>query len=44
MPLPGYEEFMRPLLEVVSDGQDHSVREVYVQAAERLARKSPECP
>jgi len=36
MPVPGYQEFMRPLLEVVSDGQDRNVREVYSQTADRL--------
>jgi restriction system protein len=36
MPVPGYQEFMRPLLEVVSDGQDHNVREVYAEVADRL--------
>jgi len=36
MPVPGYQEFMRPLLEVVRDGGDHNVREVYSTAADRL--------
>src|SRR4051794_15834992 len=36
MPVPGYQEFMRPLLEVVNDDQDHNVREVYATVAGRL--------
>ena len=36
MPVPGYQEFMRPLLDVVSDGQDHNVREAYATVADRL--------
>ena len=36
MPLPGYQEFMRPVLEVISDGAEHNVREVYAAAANRL--------
>jgi restriction endonuclease Mrr len=36
MPVPGYEEFMRPLLEVISDGQDHNLREAYSQTVDRL--------
>jgi restriction system protein len=36
MPVPGYQEFMRPLLETVSDGGDHNVREAYTRVADRL--------
>jgi restriction system protein len=36
MPVPGYQEFMRPILETVSDGQDHNVREAYRRVADRL--------
>jgi restriction system protein len=36
MPVPGYQEFMRPLLEVVNDGQDHNVRQAYSQVADGL--------
>jgi restriction system protein len=37
MPVPGYQEFMRAILEVVSGGQDRNVRDVYAQVADRLA-------
>ena len=37
MPVPGYQEFMRPLLEVVRDGQDRNVREAYSEVADRMA-------
>ena len=36
MPVPGYQEFMRPLLEVLSDGHQKNVREVYAAVADRL--------
>ena len=36
MPVPGYQEFMRSILEILSDGQDRSVRNVYTEAADRL--------
>jgi restriction system protein len=36
MPVPGYQEFMGPLLETVSDGGDHNVREAYTRVADRL--------
>jgi restriction system protein len=36
MPVPGYQEFMRPLLEALSDGREQNVREVYAAVAERL--------
>jgi restriction system protein len=36
MGLPGYQEFMRPLLEAISDGAEHNVREAYAAAADRL--------
>ena len=34
MPLPGYQEFMRPVLEALSDGGEHNVREAYAAAAD----------
>jgi len=36
MPVPGYQEFMRPLLDVFSDGHDHNVRVAYAAVADRL--------
>jgi len=36
MPVPGYQEFMRSILDVASDGQDRNVREVYARVADRL--------
>ncbi len=35
MPVPGYQEFMLPLLKIASDGQEHTVAE----AMETLARQ-----
>ena len=35
MPVPGYQTFMRPLLELLTDGQDHVVREAYARVADR---------
>jgi restriction system protein len=36
MSVPGYQEFMRALLEIVRGGQDRNMREVYGQVADRL--------
>jgi restriction endonuclease Mrr len=36
MPVPGYQEFMRPLLEALRDGQEQNVRQAYSTAADRL--------
>ena len=36
MPVPGYQEFMRPLLEALSDGREQNVREAYSTVADRL--------
>jgi restriction system protein len=35
MAVPGYQTFMRPLLELLTDGQEHVVREAYGQVADR---------
>ena len=37
MPVPGFQEFMRPLLEAVNDGQERNVRQVYAAVTDRLA-------
>ena len=36
MPVPGYQEFMRSLLEVLSDGREQNVRAAYASVADRL--------
>lgn len=36
MPVPTHQAFMRPLLETLSDGQDHVLRNVYSQLADRF--------
>ena len=36
MPVPGYQEFIRPLLEALSDGREQNVREAYSTVADRL--------
>ena len=36
MPVPGHQEFMRPLLELLSDGAEHSIRDAYVQLADHF--------
>jgi hypothetical protein len=36
MPVPRYQEFMRPLLGVLSDGQERFVKAAYALAAVRL--------
>jgi len=41
MPVPGYQTFMRPLVEILSDGQEHVVRDTMAQLADRF-RLSPE--
>ena len=35
MPVPGYQEFMRPLLEALSDGREQNVRAAYSTVADR---------
>lgn len=35
-PSPEYQEFMRPLLDAVRDGQEQNVRQAYSTAADRL--------
>ncbi len=36
MPIPSYQSFMRPILELVSDGKDHSIRELLEPLADKL--------
>ena len=36
MPVPTHQEFMRPLLELRGDGAERSIRDVYVQLADRF--------
>jgi restriction endonuclease Mrr len=36
MPVPGHQEFMRPLLELLRDGAERSIRDAYVQLADRF--------
>jgi restriction system protein len=36
MPVPGHQTFMRPLLELLTDGQEHVVRDTYRQLADRF--------
>jgi restriction system protein len=36
MPVPGHQTLMRPLLEILSDGQEHVIRETYTQLADRF--------
>ena len=36
MPVPGHQTFMRPLLEILTDGQEHVVRETRGQLADRF--------
>ena len=36
MPVPGHQELMRPLLELLHDGAEHSIRDAYVQLADRF--------
>jgi restriction system protein len=36
MPVPEYQAFMRPLLEVLADGKERPVREVYAAVAQHL--------
>ena len=43
MPVPGYQEFMRPLLEVVNDGQDRNVQIALASdLLERVKAASPQ--
>jgi restriction system protein len=37
MPVPGHQSMMRPLLEILSDGKDHVVRQAMQQIADKLA-------
>ena len=36
MPVPGHQEFMRPLLELLRDGAEYSIRDAYVQLADHF--------
>ena len=36
MAVPAYQTVMRPILEFLSDGKDHGIREVYSAIADRL--------
>jgi restriction system protein len=36
MPVPKYHEFMLPMLEILSDGQEHSLRELIDRVADRF--------
>jgi restriction system protein len=36
MPVPGHQTLMRPLLELVLDGEEHSVRDIHTQLADRF--------
>jgi restriction system protein len=36
MPVPAHQEFMRPLLELLRDGAERSIRDVYVQLADHF--------
>src|SRR6476620_7235441 len=36
MAVPAYQTIMRPILEFLSDGQDHGIRDVYGPIADRL--------
>lgn len=36
MPVPSHQTFMRPLLEVLSDGREHVIRQVYSELADRF--------
>jgi restriction system protein len=36
MPVPGHQDFMRPLLELLRDGTEHSIRDAYVQLADHF--------
>ena len=36
MGIPGYQEIMRPLLVLISDGQEHSIREAYEKLADHF--------
>jgi len=39
MPVPAHQEFMRPLLELLRDGTEHSIRDAYVQLADETERR-----
>jgi restriction system protein len=36
MPVPGYQEFMLPLLRIASDGKEHSVSEAMATLADQM--------
>ena len=36
MAVPGYQEFMLPLLRIASDGKEHTVSEVMVTLADQM--------
>jgi restriction system protein len=42
MPIPGHQELMRPLLELLRDGAEHSIRDAYVQLADRFGLSEAE--
>src|SRR5262245_24004326 len=36
MPVPGHQTLMRPLLELLSDGAEHNIRDCYIALADRF--------
>jgi restriction system protein len=42
MPIPDYQGFMFPLLQAISDGQEHSVRDIVVRLSDQLGLTAEE--